>query len=129
MAGPVPRSGHSAPFEGSAFPPLCQPLSNWVSRHATLANLLVVTFLLTQVLDGIFTYIGVTTFGISIEANPIIASLMTALGHGPGLLSAKLLAAGLGIMLHLRQIHAAIAALSAFYLVVAIVPWSALLFS
>ena len=97
-------------------------------RRATFGNAVVVLFLLTQCLDGIFTYIGVRTYGIGVEANPLIAGLMTALGHGPGLLSAKLVATALGMLLHLYGIHAAIAALSAFYLAVAVLPWSALLF-
>jgi hypothetical protein len=96
--------------------------------RVTFGNVAVVTFLMTQCLDGIFTYVGVTTYGIGVEANPLIAALMSAFGHGPGLVGAKLVAAALGILLHLHEIHVAIAALSAFYLAVAVLPWSALLF-
>ena len=87
-----------------------------------------VGFLLTQCLDGIFTYIGVTTYGIGAEANPLISALMVAFGYGPGLIGAKLVAAGLGILLHLYGVHLAIVALAAFYVAVAVLPWSALLF-
>jgi hypothetical protein len=106
------------------FPQLWHRAGYWV----TFGNLAVVTFLMTQCLDGIFTYVGVTTYGIGIEANPLIAALMTAFGYGPGLVGAKLVTAALGILLHLYEIHVAIAALSAFYLAVAVLPWSALLF-
>jgi Domain of unknown function (DUF5658) len=85
-------------------------------------------FLLTQVLDGLCTYLGVHAFGIRVEANPVIAALMTHLGHGPGLLSAKIIAGGLGICLYLRQIHSMLALLAGFYATAAIVPWTALLF-
>jgi hypothetical protein len=91
-------------------------------------DLVIITFLLAQCLDGIFTYLGVLTHGISIEANPLIASLMAVFGFGPALAAAKVVAGALGICLHLRQIHSAVAFLSLFYLAVAIVPWSVILF-
>jgi hypothetical protein len=85
-------------------------------------------FLLAQCFDGFFTYVGVVRFGIAVEANPIIATLMTQLGHETALIAAKTLAAGLGICLYLRQVHAAVAFLAGFYLTVAILPWVILLF-
>ena len=111
-------------FRGSRVPQLWSARS----RRVTFGNIAVIAFLLTQCLDGVFTYVGVTTYGIGVEANPLIATLMSVFGHGVGLMSAKLIAAGLGILLHLYEIHVAIAALSAFYLAVAVLPWSALLF-
>lgn len=87
----------------------------------------IVAFLVAQVLDGIFTYIGVNTFGLGVEANPLIASLMASVGHGTALLGAKSLAGALGVCLHLREIHAAVALLAGFYMAVAIVPWVAIL--
>jgi hypothetical protein len=113
-----------ADFCGSRVPQLW----NAVARRITFGNTAMVAFLLTQCLDGIFTYVGVATYGIGVEANPLIAALMTAFGNGPGLVGAKLVASGLGILLHLYEIHGAIAILSAFYLAVAVLPWSALLF-
>ena len=67
-------------------------------------------------------------FGLGIEANPVIAALMTHLGHGAGLLSAKMMAASLGICLHFRQSIRAVAVLTGFYAAVAIVPWALILF-
>jgi len=113
-----------AELYGSRVPQLW----NAVAHRVTFGNLAVIAFLLTQCLDGVFTYVGVTTYGIGVEANPLVAGLMTAFGHGPGLVGAKLIAAALGILLHLHEIHVAIAVLSAFYLAVAVLPWSALLF-
>ena len=85
-------------------------------------------FLLAQCFDGVFTYVGITSFGLSIEANPIILSLMTMFGHGAALTGAKIVAAALGICLHLHQVHAAVALLTGFYFAAAIVPWTVLLF-
>jgi len=91
-------------------------------------DVVVVAFLVAQCLDGIFTYVGVTTFGNGIEANPLIAALMIHLGHGIALLVAKAIAAGLGIALHLRGVHAAVAVLVVFYVATAVLPWIAILF-
>jgi hypothetical protein len=85
-------------------------------------------FLLTQCFDGVFTYVGVVTVGPHIEANPIITTLMTHLGQGTALMVAKSLAALLGIGLHLRQVHGAVALLAAFYILVAVLPWMVILF-
>jgi uncharacterized membrane protein len=89
----------------------------------------VIVFLLAQCFDGVFTYVGVMSFGVGIEANPIIAALMGVFGHGVALTAAKLTAASLGICLHLRRIHCAVAVLAGFYIIVAIVPWMMILFA
>jgi hypothetical protein len=97
--------------------------------RARFGDITVVVFLLAQCFDGVFTYVGVLSFGLGIEANPLIASLMTSLGHGVALTGAKVVAAALGILLHLRQVHSAVAILAGFYIVVAIVPWAIILFA
>jgi hypothetical protein len=53
---------------------------------------------------------------------------MTELGHGVGLLSAKVVAAALGVCLHLYQIHSVVALLAGFYLTAAVAPWMVILF-
>lgn len=113
-----------ASFVGTSVPKVW----NQPDRSAWFGDLVILTFLLVQGLDGIFTYVGVVSFGPGIEANPIIAGLMAAFGSGPALAGAKVVAGVLGICLHLRQIHGAVAALSAFYVTAAIVPWTAILF-
>jgi hypothetical protein len=102
----------------------------WTSsvRPSLFGDVVVIVFLLAQCFDGVFTYVGVLTFGLSIEANPLIATLMGIFGHGVALTGAKMLAAALGICLHLRQIHGAVAVLAGFYILVAIVPWVMILF-
>ena len=99
------------------------------ARRSIFGDLVLIAFLLAQCFDGVFTYVGVVSYGTAIEANPLIASLMMTFGHGTALMLAKTVAAGLGILLHMRQVHSAVAVLSAFYIAVAIVPWTMILFS
>ena len=113
-----------APFLGSTVPRVC----NEPSRRSLFGDAVLVLFLLAQCFDGVFTYVGVVSFGIHIEANPVIAALMMAFGHGPALAGAKIVAGTLGILLHVREVHGAVAALTAFYAVAAIGPWTAILF-
>lgn len=103
-------------------------LWNSPARRSAFGDVVLILFLLAQCFDGVFTYIGVATFGTGVEANPLIVAMMAHFGHGFALMSAKALAATLGIVLHLRQVHLAVALLAGFYLVVAVLPWMALLF-
>ncbi len=98
------------------------------TSRSTFGDLAVVVFLLTQALDGVLTYVGVSVYGPRLEGNPIILWLMEALGEGPALAAAKLTAGVFGIALHLSAVHKAVALLAAFYVVVAICPWAAILF-
>jgi uncharacterized membrane protein len=98
-------------------------------QRSLFGDVVLVVFLLAQCFDGVFTYVGVMVYGSGIEANPLIAALMDAMGHGPGLATAKLAAAALGIALHLRNVHSAVMVLAGFYLVAAIIPWSFILFA
>ena len=101
----------------------------WSARaHRSLfGDVAILAFLLAQCLDGIFTYVGVNTFGLGVEANPLIAGLMASFGHGTALLGAKAVAGALGMCLHLLELHSAVAVLAGFYVTVAIVPWVAIL--
>jgi hypothetical protein len=89
-------------------------------------DLIVLGFLLVQCLDGIFTYLGVSIWGTGIEANPIVSSAVSVAGLGAGLAGTKLVAAGFGIALHLKRAHSVIAFLTAIYVALAILPWTAL---
>jgi hypothetical protein len=84
----------------------------------------VVIFMFVQALDGALTYLGIHIWGVSIEANPIVKSAVYTAGLGTGLATAKLVAVGLGIVLHLRRVHMIVALLAAFYVAVAILPWA-----
>jgi hypothetical protein len=110
-------------FSGTAVPKVW----NLPVRRSLFGDAVLLVFLLAQCLDGVFTYVGVVSFGPGVEANPIVAALMAAVGHGTGLLAAKSLAIGLGIALHVRQVHVAVALLAGFYVIVAVLPWIAVL--
>jgi uncharacterized membrane protein len=95
---------------------------------ARFADIVVVVFLVSQACDGVLTYVGVSVYGVGIEGNPLLAWLMTAVGEGPALATAKGVAGAFGIALHLMAVHRVLAALSVCYLAVAIVPWITILF-
>ena len=98
------------------------------TRRAIFGNVVVVAFLLAQAFDGVFTYVGVSLYGTTIEGNPLIGWMMEAMGHGPALATAKGVAGAFGIALHLTSVHRLVAVLALFYFAVAIVPWLAILF-
>ena len=102
---------------------LCRP---WDAADDLYGNALVIGFILVQCLDGVLTYVGILTFGPAIEANPLVSSAIAIAGPGAGLTAAKTLAALCGIVLHLLRVHGLVAALTAFYVAVAIVPWAGL---
>jgi uncharacterized membrane protein len=98
------------------------------SRRSVFGDIALILFLLAQATDGVLTYIGVSTYGIGIEGNPIIAWLMHSMGEGLALTTAKMTAAMFGMALHLSAVHKAVALLAFFYLTVAVLPWLAILF-
>jgi hypothetical protein len=99
----------------------------WDEPKSLFGDLMVVGFVLMQCLDGVFTYLGVAIWGPAIEANPLISSAMAASGVVVAVGGAKVVAIGLGILLHLRRVHNLVALLTAIYFTVAILPWTALL--
>jgi uncharacterized membrane protein len=104
------------------------PTARFANPTRRVADIVVVVFLAAQACDGVFTYVGVSLYGVGIEGNPLLAWLMAAIGEGPALAAAKVTAGALGIALHLTAVHRILAALSAFYVAVAILPWIAILF-
>ncbi|MEN3338595.1 MAG: hypothetical protein V7647_2271 [Acidobacteriota bacterium] len=98
------------------------------TRRNVFGDVALIIFLLAQASDGVLTYIGVSTYGLHVEGNPIIGWLMSAMGEGPALATAKLAAGFFGIALHLSSVHRAVAVLAVFYVAVAVVPWIAILF-
>jgi hypothetical protein len=102
---------------------------SWDSQRSLFGDLVVVAFLCTQVLDGIFTYLGVSRWGLGIEANPIVSSAVMVAGPGVGLSAVKITAIGFGMLLHLRRVHNLVALLTAVYFALAIFPWAAIFFT
>src|SRR4051812_30418680 len=87
----------------------------WDEPRSLFGDVVVITFLVTQCLDGVFTYLGVGIWGPGIEANPLISSAMSLVGVVYGVACAKAIAIGLGMVLHLRRVHNLVAALTAIY--------------
>jgi hypothetical protein len=102
--------------------------SSWRVTDEWFGNLAVIGFMLVQYLDGFYTYAGFAIWGLNVEANPLIRSAVGMVGPGTGLAVAKLVAIGFGMLLHLRGVHVAVAILTGVYVVMSIVPWTALLF-
>ncbi len=86
-------------------------------------RLILIVFLLTQVFDGLLTYVAVAWLGVVGEGNLLLASAMSVAGTGPALLGAKSLAAGCGLLLHARGLHGVLGALTGLYILGAIAPW------
>jgi hypothetical protein len=94
----------------------------------TFGDVALIAFLLAQASDGVLTYVGVSIYGLRVEGNPVIGWLMSAMGQGPALATAKLTAGFFGVALHLSSVHRAVALLAGFYIAVAVLPWLAILF-
>jgi nitrate reductase gamma subunit len=122
-------------FPGIPLPQVSQGNVFWlperrerVRRASLFGDLVIILFLCAQVLDGAFTYIGLGMFGHHIEANPLLAWLIAAIGPAGALASAKAAAIVAGGFLHLLDVHVAVATLTGMYLILAIAPWTHLLF-
>jgi len=99
------------------------------AERSRFGDAVIVLFLLAQAADGVMTYVGVTTLGVHLEANPLLASLMDQFGQATAVAAAKLVASGLGISLHLIGVHRILAVLTGVYVVAAVLPWVGLLLS
>jgi arginine exporter protein ArgO len=95
-----------------------------MTSRSFFGDLVLVVFLLAQVSDGFFTYVGIATFGSRIEANPVVAWSITVLGAGIALVTMKALAAACATLLHMRQMHRTIGVLTIVYLTFAVWPWT-----
>ena len=100
----------------------------WDTPQCLFGDVVVIAFLLAQCLDGVFTYLGVSLWGLGAEGNPLVTSAVLVAGLGPGLAGVKLIAVGLGIALHLCRVHNLLALLTAIYVAGALVPWTAMFF-
>ena len=86
-----------------------------------------------QALDGILTTIGVSRFGLEVEANPLIRGLMESYGEIFALALVKSLSiVAICVLVFLAHrvswISKAMGYVAALYLFVAILPWTYLLF-
>ena len=96
-------------------------------RRHFIGDFIVTCFILVQLLDWLATFHGVTLFGTSIEANPMLRFLMEKYDIILVLTAAKLSATVAASFLHFFKRHLMVAALTLIYTVFAIVPWINLL--
>lgn len=88
--------------------------------------------ILVQLLDGIFTAIGINKFGVSIEGNPLIRSAIEIWGVFPTLFFIKLATIVVTMFLifmvkEIEWLRKALQLTIGVYLFAAIIPWSAIL--
>ena len=121
---PVP-SGVYGRYTEAAMLKLGSPATTGRSLFGDIA---VVAFLIAQASDGVLTYVGVRTYGVHIEGNPLLGWLMASIGQGFALAAAKAAAGAFGIVLHLTSVHRVVALLTAFYFAAAVLPWIRILF-
>lgn len=91
-------------------------------------QLVFAAFLLTQVLDGVLTYTGVSALGVGAEGNPLLAWLMTSYGEVIALAGAKIVAAACGVALYILAVDRLLAILTLVYIGAALIPWTIVLF-
>jgi hypothetical protein len=99
------------------------------TRRSRFGDVALVVFLLAQAADGVLTYVGVRTYGLHMEGNPLLVWLMASMGQGLALAMAKSTAGVFGIALHLTSVHRVVALLALFYVAVAILPWLGILYT
>ena len=87
------------------------------------ATLVLAIFIAAQVADGALTYWGVTTLGIHVEGNGLLAAIMHAIGPFRALVSAKMLACVCGYVLYRTASHRPLAVMAGLYIGVAVTPW------
>ena len=98
-----------------------------VPTRSRFGDIVLTLFLCAQILDGVFTYLGIASFGWT-EGNPLIAWYIHHFGVGPSVTAAKLVAIGCAVVLHVLGFHKMLAFLTLVYLSIAILPWSFVIF-
>src|SRR4051812_26375145 len=91
------------------------------TRSFSWPELIWLSFVTVQVLDGVLSYVGVHNIGW-MEGNPLVAWYATALGPAAAFTLVKLFAVACGSVLYFKARHGTVAALTIFYLAFAVVP-------
>jgi hypothetical protein len=91
---------------------------------ATPAVVTLALFVGVQIADASLTAVGVSRFGVSAEANPLVAFYIGSLGLVRGLIVAKAIALAAGAMLHAYARHLIVVLLTVLVVFAAVVPWA-----
>ncbi len=91
-----------------------------------------ITLAVLQILDGLLTGIGMAQFGVHMEGNALLRTLMNHVGYIPALVIVKTVALGVIAGLctcapKIRWLKHAFQGIIALYVVAAILPWSVIL--
>ncbi len=94
--------------------------------------LLAAILIVIQILDGVFTGMGVVIYGSSIEANPIIRALIDSWGVANALVFVKALAVFIvfGLVMlssYVNWMERAMKTVICIYMISALIPWSLIL--
>src|SRR5439155_11418802 len=73
----------------------------WDEPRSLFGDVMVVSFVLMQLFDGVFTYLGVSMWGPAIEANPLVSSAVGGRGWRTAWRTGSSFRAGLGFLLSL----------------------------
>ena len=84
------------------------PLSTKLTATQSRAAWALIIFAATQVADGVMTAAGASQYGLTIEANPLLAFLFGAVGTSATLVAVKLFAIVCATLLHLKSKHVAL---------------------
>jgi hypothetical protein len=103
------------------------PLKASKSTRSWFGNVAFLAFALAQACDGICTYLGIMSYGVGIEGNPLVAWYAAAFGIGVSVVAVKLFAVACGAVLHLNAMHRTVGSLSIVYAIVAVWPWTRVL--
>ncbi len=93
----------------------------------SLRDVALAAFIVAQALDALLTYRGIEVFGMSAEANPVVAWYVSALGVAGGLVVVKLLSVGCAVALHRLEQARILGGLTLLCVAVAVLPWARLL--
>jgi hypothetical protein len=80
-------------------------------------------FAAVQLADASLTAMGISRFGIGVEANPLVAFSISTCGL-TGLVGAKAVAVAGGAVLYARSRHLILAGLTVFSVFAAVLPWT-----
>ena len=112
-----------APFSTGTDVALQETMLAAGRQRSLFGDVILILFLLAQVCDGAFTYIGVQTFGPLAEGNPIVGWYIATVGAGLALFVMKALAIGCAAVLHAHARHRTVGFLTIVYLTFAVIPW------
>ena len=97
------------------------------ARDVRQPMIVLATFLMVQVLDGVLTYWGVRQYGVYVEGNALVQTVIQAIGVAPALLATKAFACLCGLILHITSSHRPLAIAAGTYIAFALFPWFMLL--